>query len=367
MNVDPKSSPASRLNYMVQLDSLRALAVFGVMVEHYTPDGVAGSFLSNLKLSLSLGISAVTLFFVLSGFLITGILLRCRDAINPTTQTAKFTIWVFYIRRLLRISPIYYLTLIITAILFDRVRSVFFWHLTYTSNVMIFFRGEWDYYSTHLWTLSIEEQFYLIWPCLILFLPKKYLLKAIYATIFLSILSRFMLYALHLNEVRVTVFSLAALDRLGLGALLAFYTHNPERFDRDKRNLCNFGLWVCLPLVIFLSNIELFRILLRPTVLGIFYTWLISGAAVGFGGITGKILELKPLVFLGKISYGMYLYHYFMNPIFAKAYTLKILAPMPLLIEIGLKSVTTLAISIVSWFSIEQPINNLKKHFSYQK
>lgn len=69
-----KVSQSSSLGYMVQLDSLRALAVFGVLVEHYVPDDLPGSTLSYWKSTLSLGSSAVTLFLVLSGFLITGIL-----------------------------------------------------------------------------------------------------------------------------------------------------------------------------------------------------------------------------------------------------------------------------------------------------
>jgi len=363
-----KVSQSSSLGYMVQLDSLRALAVFGVLFEHYVPDDLPGSTLSYWKSTLSLGSSAVTLFLVLSGFLITGILLRSRDTINPTTQSARFTLWIFYIRRFLRISPIYYLTLIVTAIGFNQVRSVFFWHLTYTTNIMVFIRGEWDSYSSHLWTLSLEEQFYLIWPCLMLFLPKKYLLKAIFTTIILSVISRFiLLYGFHLNTVQIAVFPLASMDKLGLGALLAFYTYNPERFNQAKRNLCNLGLWVCLPLVIFLNNIEIFNILLKPTVFAIFSTWLINGAAEGFGGIGGRILELKPLVFLGKISYGIYLYHYFMNPIFAKAYALKLLAPMSLRFDFLFKSLLTLAIAIPSWFWIEKPINDLKRKFNYNK
>lgn len=368
MNVFKKLSHGSSLGYMVQLDSLRTLAVFGVMIEHYIPGDIFGSILPYWKSNLSLGRSAVTLFLVLSGFLITGILLRARDTINPTTQSARFTIWIFYIRRFLRIAPIYYLTIIVTGIAFKQVRNTFFWHLTYTTNILVFIRGTWDETSTHLWTLCLEEQFYLIWPCLMLFVPKKYLLKVIFTTIILSVTSRFiLLYGFNLNTTQITVFPLASMDQLGLGALLGFYTYNPERFNQAKRNLCNFGLWVCLPLVIFLNNIDIFSTLLRPTVLAIFCTWLINGAAKGFGGIGGRVLELKPLVFLGKISYGIYVFHYFMIPVFAKVYELKLLAPLPLPIEAVLKSLLTLAIAIPSWLLIEKPINDLKRNFSYKK
>lgn len=354
-------------DYMIQLDALRGIAVCAVMLEHYVPSNVSGFILSYLKPILHWGTSAITLFFVLSGFLITGILLRCRDTIKSNNQSIGFTLKRFYIRRFLRIFPIYYLTLAVTAIGFNQVRSVFFWHLTYTTNIMILFRGEWDQTSSHLWTLSMEEQFYLIWPCVILFLPKKHLLKAIFITIGLGVISKFVCYGLNLNEVQILVFPLASMDSLALGALLAFYKHNHEQFKQNHQTLCNLGLWVCLPLLIFFNKITLFNMLLRPTVLAIFYVWLISRASEGFSGIYGKILELKPLVFLGKISYGVYLYHVFLNPTFEKAHELNLFSPIPLPLEILLKIIITLAIAIPSWLLIEKPINNLKRHFSYKK
>jgi peptidoglycan/LPS O-acetylase OafA/YrhL len=200
-----------------------------------------------------------------------------------------------------------------------------------------------------------------------LFLPKKHLLKAIFITISLGIASEFILYGFNFNEVQILVFPLASMDSLALGALLAFYKHNHEQFKQNHQTLCNLGLWVCLPLLILFNNIALFNMLLRPTVLAIFYIWLISRAAEGFSGIPGKILELKPLVFLGKISYGVYLYHVFLNPTFEKAYELNLFSPIPLPLEVLLKIIITLAIAIPSWLLIEQPINNLKRHFSYKK
>jgi len=192
---------------------------------NYIPSNISSSFLSFFKPTVHWG-SAVTLFFVVSGFLITGILLRCRDTINSTKQSAGFTLRRFYIRRFIRISPIYYLTLAVTAIGFEQVRDVFFLHLTYTTNIMVLIRGEWEQTSSHFWTLSMEEQFYLIYPFIILLLPTKYLLRAILITIILAPLSRFIGYGLGLNSVQLTVLLLASLDALGCGALLASYTQS---------------------------------------------------------------------------------------------------------------------------------------------
>jgi peptidoglycan/LPS O-acetylase OafA/YrhL len=369
----PNTSPA----YMVQLDALRALALFGVMAEHFLPPSLYEPFISswNSASPIELG-SGVTLFFVLSGFLITGILLRCKDIINSTQQSKLFTLKMFYVRRFLRIFPIYYLTLFTTAIIFKNIRENFFWHFTYTTNILVFIKDAYDQYATHFWTLAMEEQFYLLWPLVILLLPQRHLLKAIIITITLAPISRFVgHYTFGLTITQLGVFPIASLDALGLGALLAFYTHNPEKFKHAKRNLCKFGLRICLPLIISLIIVSfvykgtiLLNILIRPTILATFFVWLVSNAASGFDGFLGKILEFKPLAFIGKISYGIYVYHNFMNPIYGiVTWHLNITNSIPLVFEILIKAIASFAIAILSWFLIEQPINNLKKYFGYKK
>jgi peptidoglycan/LPS O-acetylase OafA/YrhL len=377
MGVFKKLPQTGNLGYMIQLDSLRALAVSGVMIEHFTPSSVYGSFLSSWEPAFPLEWgSGVTLFFVLSGFLITGILLRCRDIISSTKQSTIFTLQRFYIRRFLRIFPIYYLTLAVAVILFKKVRSDFLWHLTYTTNIMVFVQNSWDTYTSHFWSLAIEEQFYLIWPLVIFLLPRKQLLKAIFITIILAPLFRFIgHYGLGLSPIQLTVFPIASLDALGLGALLALYTQSPDQYKRAKQRLCNFGLLACLPLLISFVIISfasggtvLLNALIRPTILAIFCVWLVSSAAKGFNGVLGKILEWKPLVSMGKISYGIYVYHYFMNPIFGKFLgDLNLSDSAPLLLIFALKVAATFAIAIPSWLFIEKPINSFKKYFSYEK
>jgi peptidoglycan/LPS O-acetylase OafA/YrhL len=361
--------------YMVQLDSLRAIAVLSVMLSHFTPANVPNSLASSL-VSIYDWFPGVSLFFVLSGFLITGILLRCRDTIESNNQSFGFTLGRFYIRRFLRILPIYYVTLFLTAPISNQIRSVFFWHLTYTTNIMVFLRTTFDETSSHFWSLSMEEQFYIFWPFLILLTPKKHLLKVIITTVVLAIISRFGCYFIGLNSVQIYVFPLSSLDTLGLGALLAFFTHYQNHYARAKRDLCNFGLWVCLPAIvsfIFLNlivfnEIEMFEVLIKPTVVAIFYVWLVDRAAEGFDGNTGAILELKPLVFIGKISYGLYLYHCFMNPFLSKLFlNFDLSDKISISFAIVLKVTATFAIAIVSWFLIEKPINSLKHRFNYQK
>jgi peptidoglycan/LPS O-acetylase OafA/YrhL len=121
-------------------------------VDHYIPTDY-----------LTLGLLAVRLFFVLSGFLITGILLGYRRD-EPKTALKRF-----YSRRILRIFPIYYLTLFVALALQVRpIQQGAIWHLTYTSNFIAPFHPEWMGPASHFWTLAVEEQFYLVWPCIML-------------------------------------------------------------------------------------------------------------------------------------------------------------------------------------------------------
>jgi len=116
-----KKARVSESRYIPQLDGLRALAVSLVLVYHWLrPDCF-----------INLGQLGVSLFFVLSGYLITSILLRCRDTANYGTARVLLQIKVFYIRRFLRIFPVYYATLAVGYFVgFDVIRETWPWHVT---------------------------------------------------------------------------------------------------------------------------------------------------------------------------------------------------------------------------------------------
>ena len=216
------------LKYMPQLDALRALAVLAVMVHHFLPVDryIPPDY-------ITLGLLAVRLFFVLSGFLITGILLNYRND-APGNALRRF-----YLRRVLRIFPIYYLTLFIALAL--QVRSIqqgAFWHLTYLSNYVAGFHPEWMGPASHFWTLAVEEQFYFVWPFILLFVPRKHLAKTIVGTILVAVVFRaFILYFSNISIDAAGIFTFATLDSLGGGALLAFFHYDERlrtRLDRKS-------------------------------------------------------------------------------------------------------------------------------------
>jgi peptidoglycan/LPS O-acetylase OafA/YrhL len=180
--------------------------------------------------------------------LITGILLQCKDLIDTNQQNTWFTIKRFYIRRFIRIIPVYYLTIFATVILaFSLIKLSLIWHLTYTSNIY-FSLKDWDELTAHFWSLALEEQFYLIWPWFIILTPKKHLLKLILITTLTGQLFRLLMIVLNLdNGTREYILTFACLDSLGMGAILAFYTHHQPQLELEKNIYVTlvFGL-VCL-------------------------------------------------------------------------------------------------------------------------
>lgn len=352
----------SKLQQMIQLDALRAIAVFGVMVAHWLPKDF---FLNS---NLALGNLAVRFFFLLSGFLITLLLLDYKKKIDDGKKSIGVTIRRFYIRRFLRIFPIYYLTILLVAIFHLRRHPSLIWHLTYTSN-FYYSLHKWDI-NSHFWTLAVEFQFYLIWPLLILLIPQKHLGKLILLTIIIAPIFRILCVVMGLSEeIRMQLLIPGCLDSLGLGALLAFYNRKPDQTG-TKKLLSNLGFWIggTLSFALVLTRPHLdpgIRVAFQDSINALFFFWIIERAARGFSGILGTVLEFKPLVYLGKISYGIYIYHSFVAAVivpnslsyFGFSY------PRSILVQFVVNSIATVIVAMLSWQYIEQPINNLKRHF----
>src|SRR5215213_440433 len=348
------------LKYMPQLDALRALAVLAVMVHHFLPVDclIPADY-------ITLGFLAVRLFFVLSGFLINGILLSYRSEERGNALRR------FYLRRVLRIFPIYYLTLFVALLLQVRpIQQGAFWHLTYLSNYVAVSHPEWMGPASHFWTLAVEEQFYLVWPFILLFVPRKHLTVTIVGTIALAVLFRaFVLFVLSTSVDAAGIFTFATLDSLGGGALLALF-HYDERLRPRLPGLMRLFLItgvliVTLTTVLYVFNMG-FRILHTFMCLGISFLFvvLIEKTARGFTGKAKTVMENAAVLYIGKISYGLYVYHNFMLAI-VLYYLLKWTAVPDYRLVAILSTVATFATAIVSWHVIERPLAQLKNRFSF--
>jgi peptidoglycan/LPS O-acetylase OafA/YrhL len=312
------------------------------------------------------GGAGVELFFVLSGFLITGILLNARDKIENGRETRGDAVRLFYIRRCLRIFPVYYLTLFIVAgIGIGAARPTLPWHLAYLSNVYFALHG-WNGAISHLWSLSVEEQFYLLWPWLILFLPRRALPRVIAGAIAVGPLFRSICVLSGVNEIAIEVLPFGCLDLLAFGALLAYlrWTDAPPRW-------LPLAAAMALPVAVALEAARLYDVAVQPEIVlgrvarGLFFGWVVMGAADGFGGLAGRILELRPLAAIGRVSYAIYLFHNFANELARKLFQYALAMPFPespavqRLITVG----GTLAAAAISWRYFEGPINRFKERF----
>lgn len=299
---EPTTVPDSSLRYMPQLDGLRALAVFAVAWSHWMPQYTAG---------LPWGHFGVQLFFVLSGFLITGILLQSRP---PAGASRLPALKQFMIRRALRIFPAYYLMLLLTWLCdFSSSRQLIVWNATYTSNIYLCWTRHYNPLS-HFWSLAVEEQFYLIWPWVVLWCRRSALPVICLMMVGLSPLFRVLVQAWQ-PALEPTVLMPSAADALGIGALLAIWRQDPVLSDRLRLvqfgiglpvfwGLQSYGAWMGPGLAGAWES-------LRWVMMVIFFSGIVDLAARGIPGPVGKLMASRPLTAVGRISYGIYLIHNF--------------------------------------------------------
>lgn len=368
------------LAYMPQLDALRAFAVLAVLVSHYC------HFDSALAQTPHLGRWGVQLFFVLSGFLITGILMRIRTSIESGDLTFKTGLWHFYGRRYLRLAPIYYLTLIAVLFINPNLREYFWWYATYLQNFLFLKVGSTNMTPApelnHFWTLAVEEQFYLVWPFLIIFTPRRWLVKAIVAAVCCVIPFKLVMFAMG-QDISIKVLMPAQVELLGMGSLLAALYYGSVDGPAKAARLVRWIFWPGLALFVIYAVARYLELVYgeafpfgnRPALLvtgpasALLFTCLIYRAARGFTGITGAVLRLPLLLYIGKISYGIYVYHYIVEFAFDQHLfpALGVPSPESNIHRFALYTSSTILVSIASWHAIEFPLSRLKKYLRYEE
>jgi peptidoglycan/LPS O-acetylase OafA/YrhL len=352
---------------MPQLDALRAFAALSVLFAHFV------SYPPRWLTIVPWAACGVLLFFVLSGFLITGILLDSRKQVEAGVSR----LWMlrqFYIRRFLRIFPLYYAVILAGRIAqWPGFTKTFGWNLAYLTNFYIISKAGWIGAASYLWTLSVEEQFYLVWPWIILFLPKRWLLPMFVSVVIFA--SVYRVIAIGWFGPWLNLAPFGSLDCFGAGALLALaQRREKEGKPQLRRTVCTIGLWLGAPLLILALALG-WRFPLRPDqqtwnlmslALTLLFTPLISRAAHGFTGVIGFFLTRRPTQYIGRISYGIYIYHLPVQwAITSKAS--KWLNGLPWFIPHSLLFlVATIALAALSWHFFERPVNQLKRLFPYR-
>lgn len=346
-----------KAEYFRQLDALRAYAVFGVIFGHIpivalNKKGLLSIFYSYLP--------GVPVFFCISGFLITLIILKSTKTDRPNQFLKSF-----YARRFLRIFPIYYLT--IAALYLANIpgyRNWFIYDVIYASNIKLAFQGSFANVPTaHFWSLAVEEQFYLIWPFLfIVFRRLGHFWLILFFIVFGFSVSMIM------DDIFFAARTFTPLCYLSLGGLLAHLYLNERTFflNLDQYSIFVFGLFAAIILCEYFTLFT-FGYRLHLTISMLVTSFVIIRFVVGFTKKSIKsILENKIIIYLGKISYGLYVYHLF--AMYPSIFILKLinvdLSDSPITIQI-FKIIMTIIIAILSWELLEKRLNRLKKHFSY--
>jgi peptidoglycan/LPS O-acetylase OafA/YrhL len=336
---------------------LRALAVTGVMLSHWAP---------GLMTPFNTGVTGVRVFFVISGFLITDILLRRRAVIAAGGSGLGRELKTFYARRTLRIFPPYYAAIAIALVvgLFgNRQIEGLGWHLVFLSNLYIFQQADWPPHFVRFWSLAVEEQFYLVWPAIVFLTPARALRPVLAGLILAAGGVRAALFLGGFDPMRqIGVLLPSCLDPLCFGALLAAALH--ARALPSSRRLAWIGgaglaVWVALSVGSLQGRLA--GVVLNNFVLGALSFAVLGAIVSGRHARAFAWLNWAPLQFLGRRSYGVYLYHPF-GAMLADALTHHSLSSTP---RIAAAFVAALGIAQVSWLALERPALSLKARFRY--
>ncbi|RUZ73377.1 acyltransferase [Mesorhizobium sp. M7A.F.Ca.US.006.01.1.1] len=343
-----------------QLDALRAIAVTMVLYSHFFAAG-GSSFWGHI---------GVRLFFVLSGFLITRLLLEARSAAEFETGPALRS---FYIRRALRIFPPYFAVLgFVWLVDLDQSRGSLVWHALYLSNFWYALRNDWNpWVLCHFWSLSIEEQFYLAWPLVVLLVPRRRFEQICIGVIALSLAYRFYWPITATPALARDLLPPASMDALATGALLACWRSRGAALPHWMQ--FSWPAFAAAFLVIEWFGpppadpmLEWAHWLVRQVLPLVPLMAIVAACSRGLGGTIGKLLDLPPLLGLGRISYGVYLYHPILLSLAVKAQPW-----IPLNVsEQGpgrflIAGAATIVAASISWVVFERPLNSLKRHFPY--
>lgn len=355
------------------LDGIRAIAILMVIIHHAVYTAPRETFAQKLFLHIAgQGWAGVDLFFVLSGFLITGILMDARDSSHALRN--------FYARRVLRIVPVYVAFLlfslwvapsidILSASEAVQLHTTQIWFWTYSVNLLIALHS-WTAVSfpvVHLWSLAVEEQFYLLWPFAVLLLSPRMVQRTAIGCIVGAEVCR-LVFILGGAGGQVNYVMLPSrMDSLAAGALLACAFRDPTVWASVLRARPWIIAIACLLLVIVISHSHtidnqapLEQLIAFPALVAL-SSVAIASAVGSAGWLTHRLFR-----FIGKISYGMYVWHVEVLRLAQHSIPLPTVAsPLAIWAYYGMIVATvlgvTVAVALMSWYLIEQPFLRLKR------
>lgn len=368
---------------MPVLDGIRGSAILAVLLFHFiAPENRNGVANAAITWVFSYGALGVDLFFVLSGFLITGILYDSRK--DP------YYFRNFYMRRLLRIFPLYYGVLVIIFLGLPTIPALRIpeitglrehqaWAWLYAVNIYLAIHNGWVLsYIEHFWSLAVEEQFYLIWPLAVWLLaarPRVFLAFSL-LTAAASFAGRIAASVSGASPVVTEVLTPFQLDALAIGGFFAVYLRQPGGEAGARRLVIPLTV-AGLGLLVIQFGARHFSSqgnVLESVRGGAFHLLLAALLVKGLLGPASsgwsRFLLSRPLAFLGKYSYGLYVYHHFFSYYFTSHHTDLTLAARlgcstmaALLLQAGAGIAASIGLAWLSYEYFEQRFLQLKKYW----
>lgn len=376
---DERKNRAGERPHNLYLDGVRGIAVLAVLLTHATFLFATTPLTRFILPPVIFGWWGVDLFFVLSGFLITGILLETREAPNRARA--------FYARRTLRIFPIYYLCLAILWGLCSHsewVRSMLPYNAAVDKTAYLLYLQNWiplwhgfviqPSLLGHFWSLAVEEQFYLIWPWIVWRTSPKLVLRLCVVGVACALLLRVVLVGHFGPHLWIHCLTITRGEGLLIGSALAVLNSAGNRINPKLLIAMASGGASIIVFVILRDPTELSNTDAGPYM----YTICVSGLALLFGALVGASQFEVPFLTrgvktgwlrsFGKYSYGLYVYHiplfYAINHLIKKLFGSRLpFSTRHALIELALLIGITYGVAWLSFRFIESPLLRLKRYF----
>ncbi len=357
------------MKYIKGLDTLRAFAIIFVLIEHWWLP-ISFDFKYWINGLIPNGGFGVHLFFVLSGFLITTILLQ---AIKNKEAKKMVIIRNFIIRRALRIFPLYYLTIIFLLFIDYPFKEGSLPYITlYLSNILIYQTKSFFEFS-YSWSLAVEEQFYLIWPWLIVFIKEKHLKIIFIVSILVGVLTTFYTVII-LGNWAGSFLMFSCMQSFGIGGGYAYLKNNDKLKHFSK--LIKISVLVALFFHFYwafnpeIANKNSFWFLTINSIISIWIIHLIIHNKSLF--IKKYFLENRVLNKIGQISYGIYLFHVVLHFVYEKLikWIFNDAGDIQIILldwknSYFIKLFLLFFLALVSYQYFEKPILKLKNRFNY--
>jgi peptidoglycan/LPS O-acetylase OafA/YrhL len=330
---------------VLQLDGLRGMAILMVFLYH--------------SFGVPLLWSGVDLFFVMSGYLITGILLRLKDQRLAGHVLSGSSFWrAFYFRRARRILPPYFLFLVIVGITFQVPWSrVWYWYAFFGADIVTALSQAGVAAMLPLWSLAVEEQFYLMWPFVVRIASTRTLKRVAITVIVATPVLRAACTPLFHSHSPIYALPFFRVDTLAWGALIAVSEFQTPAWVSLHRPLAGLSAVAAGSILAVLSAFHSFRLTansvsfnaLGYTLIGIVFGGIVIYVLGSQDGFVHWLLTKRALRYLGKISYTFYLYHLGVIVLIQRSIHSRGLSGI-------LAFLITSAIAAVSWAVLESPI-----------